>query len=219
MTYPGPPRGAADNRVRLDPAQFWAGAVATAVVAALIALVGILICRWVLNISILAPAGDGAWGNAHTAEYSLLSALAAIIAAGVLYLLTLATPQPNTFFTWILGLATLAAVVAPFSTSAPLDQKIATAAVDLVIGIAVISLLTMVAARAIRRPLPPSVYDDGSGYGPGPGYRPEQGYGPGPGYRPGPGSRPGPGYVPEQHGNQPTLPVDDVPHNRETRPS
>ena len=213
MTYPGPPRGVAANRVRLDPAQYWAGAVATAVVAGLIALVGILICRWALNISIMAPAGDGAWGNAHTAEYSLLSALVALVAAGLLYLLTLATPQPNTFFMWILGLATLAAVVAPFSTSAPLDQKVATAAVDLVIGIAIISLLTMVAARAIRRPLPPSVYDDGSGYGP------EQGYGPGPGYRPGPGSWPGPGYVPEQHGNQPTLPIDDAPHNRETRPS
>ena len=219
MTYPGPPRGEAANRVRLDPAQFWSGAVATAVVAALIALVGILICRWALNISILAPAGDGAWGNAHTAEYTLLSAVAALVAAGLLYLLTLATPQPNTFFMWILGLATLAAVVYPFSTSAPLDQKVATAAVDLVLGIAVISLLTMVASRAIRRPLPPSVYGDGSGYGPGQGYRPEQGYGPEQGYRPGPGSRPEQGYVPEQHGNQPTLPIDDAPHNRETRPS
>lgn len=60
--------------------------MATAVVAALIALVGILICRWTLSIPILAPAGDGAWGNAHTDEYALLAALIAIAAAGVLYL-------------------------------------------------------------------------------------------------------------------------------------
>ncbi len=171
MTYPASPRNAAANRVRPDPAQYWAGAVATAVVAALIALVGILISRWALNIPIMAPAGNGAWGNAHTAAYSLLSALVAIVAAGLLYLLMLGTPQPNTFFTWIMGLATLAAVVYPFSTSAPLDQKVATAIVDLVLGVAIISLLTMVAARSIRRQAPPSVYGDDGGYGPRAGVR------------------------------------------------
>jgi len=60
MTYPASPNDARANRVRPDSAQFWAGAVATAVVAALIALVCILICRWTLGIPILAPAGDGA---------------------------------------------------------------------------------------------------------------------------------------------------------------
>ena len=93
MTYPASPNDARTNRVRPDSAQFWAGAVATAVVAALIALVGILICRWTLGIPILAPAGDGAWGNAHTGEYVLLAALTAIAAAGVLYLLVLGAPQ------------------------------------------------------------------------------------------------------------------------------
>ena len=52
------------------------------------------------------------------------------------------------------GLATLAAVVYPFSTGAPLDQKAATAVVDPVLGIAITSLLTGVAARAVRRRAP-----------------------------------------------------------------
>ena len=156
MTYPASPNDARTNRVRPDSAQFWAGAVATAVVAALIALVGILICRWTLGIPILAPAGDGAWGNAHTGEYVLMAALIAIVAAGMLYLLVLGTPQPGLFFDWIMGLTTLAAVVYPFSTAAPLDQKAATAVVDLVLGIAITSLLTAVAARAVRRRVPPA---------------------------------------------------------------
>jgi hypothetical protein len=156
MTYPASPDDVAANRVRPDAAQFWAGAVATAVVAALIALVGILICRWTLNIPVLAPAGDGAWGNAHTGEYALVAALVALAAAGILYLLALSTPQPGLFFRWIMGLATLAAVVYPFSTAAPVDQKFATALVDLVIGLAIISLLTAMAARAMRRAVPPS---------------------------------------------------------------
>ncbi len=153
MSYPASPGDAPASRVRPDGAQFWAGAVATAVVAALIALVGILICRWTLNIPILAPAGEGAWGNAHTGEYVLLAALIALVAAGLLYLLILGTPQPRMFFNWIMGLATLAAVVYPFSTSAPLSQKGSTAIVDLVLGTAISSLLVAVAARAVRRPV------------------------------------------------------------------
>jgi hypothetical protein len=212
MTYPASPNDARTNRVRPDSAQFWAGAVATAVVAALIALVGILICRWTLGIPILAPAGDGAWGNAHTGEYVLLAALLALAAGGVLYLLVLGTPQPGMFFDWMMGLATLAAVVYPFSTSAPLDQKAATAVVDLVLGIAITSLLTAVAARAVRRRVPPGYpastpYADDSGYGTGPGYRADQGYVP---------EQRGHGYVPEQSGHEPTAPI-NVPRRRDGR--
>jgi len=203
MVYPASPSDAGTNRVRPDPAQFWAGAAATAVVAALIALVGILICRWTLNIPILAPAGDGAWGNAQTAEYALVSALIAVIAAGLLYLLVLGAPHPTMFFDWIMGLATLAAVVYPFSTSAPIEQKAATAVVNLVLGIAITSLLTAVAARAIRRPAIPA-QRNGAGYGPDQGYGSDQGYGP------------GQGYVPEQRGNQPTQPINE-PRNPGSR--
>jgi hypothetical protein len=180
MTYPASPTDAGSNRVRPDAGQFWAGATATAVVAALIALVGILICRWTLNIPILAPAGDGAWGNAHTAEYALVAAIIAIIAGGLLYLLVLGTPQPLMCYDWIMGLVTLAAVVYPFSTSATVDQKAATAVVNLVLGIAITTLLTAVATRAVRRPLPPRprrYADDGVGYPPDQRYQSEHGRG------------------------------------------
>jgi hypothetical protein len=139
------------TRVRPDPAQVWAGGVATAIVAALIALVGVLICRWTLGIPILAPSSDGAWGSVHTGEFMLAAALIAIVATAIMHLLMLGTPQPGLFFRWIMGLVTVAAVVYPFSTGAPLDQKVATAVVDLVLGIAITSLLTAVAARAVRR--------------------------------------------------------------------
>ena len=183
MTYPASPNDVAPNRVRPDSSQFWAGGVATAVVAALIALVGILVCRWTLGIPILAPASDGAWGNAHTGEYVLVAACAALVATGLLYLLVLGTPQPGMFFGWIMGLVTLVAVVYPFSTGAPLEQKAATAVVNLVLGVAITSLLTAVASRAVRRPGPPS--------------------------RPGQPLQPGQdaGYAPGQRGYQPTQPI------------
>ena len=70
------------------------------------------------------------------------------------------------FFTWIVGLATVVVVLFPFSTSAPLSSKVATAVVDLVIGFAIGSLLNGVAARSVRRrardPGAPSPYAPGS---------------------------------------------------------
>jgi hypothetical protein len=81
--------------------------------------------------------------------------------------------------------------------------------VNLVLGIAIISLLTAVAARAIRRPVPPA-YADRTGPGPERGYGQERAYPAGQDYRP------DPGYVPEPRGNEPTQPVDD-PYGRRSR--
>lgn len=157
MTYPmrppepEPERDPVQRRPpRVDAGQMWAGGAATAVVAALVAIVGILICRWLFTIPILAPRRAGAWGDASTGWYAVCAAAIALTATALLYLLAMALPRPNAFFGWIIGLATLVAVVFPFSTTAPLSQKVATAAVNLVLGFAIGTLLSGVAARATR---------------------------------------------------------------------
>jgi len=73
----GPPseRRSSPGRT-VDARQLWSGGAATAVVAALIALAGILVCRWLLGIPILAPRQDGAWGDASTAGYAIAAAAA-----------------------------------------------------------------------------------------------------------------------------------------------
>ena len=68
-----------------------------------------------------------------------------------MHLLLIATPRPQMFFTWIIGLATVIAVAYPFSTTAPLSQKAATAVINLVLGAAIGSLINGTAARVIRR--------------------------------------------------------------------
>jgi len=125
--------------------------VATAVVAGLIALVGILVCRWLFKVPILSPQRDGAWGDASTAGYVFASAAVALAATGMMHLLLLSTPYPRVFFGWIIGLATVVAVVYPFSTTAPVSQKVATALVNLVLGVAIGSLVGEVSRRAGRR--------------------------------------------------------------------
>jgi hypothetical protein len=153
---PGPPeRGAGppERRARptVDAGQLWAGGAATAVVAGLIALVGVLVCRWLFNVPILAPKHDGAYGNAHTTTLILVSALAALVATLLAHLLLLSTPRPMLFFGWIVALVTLVMVIFPFSTGATMEEKIATAAVYLVIGVAIGTLISGVAHRAVRR--------------------------------------------------------------------
>jgi Family of unknown function (DUF6069) len=158
---PGPARSGRPQsaRPRVDAGKLWPGGVATAVVAGLVALVGVLVCRWLFGIPLLAPKSDGAYGDVHTTDLVLLAAAAALVATGLAHLLLLSTPRPLTFFGWIIGLATVLAVLVPFSTSAPLTAKAATAVVDLVLGVAIGSLISGVAARSVR--VPPGA---GAGY-------------------------------------------------------
>src|SRR5215472_2959452 len=95
----------------VDAKQLWSGGAATAVVAALIALAGILVCRWLFNIPLLAPRQGGAWSNTSTAEYAITAAAAALAATAVMHLLLTATPRPLVDFNWIMGLGTVIAVV------------------------------------------------------------------------------------------------------------
>ena len=174
MTIPMPSQDPEPGSTRrVDGRQLWAGGVATAVVAALIALAGILVSRWLFTIPILSPRKAGAWGDASTAGYAVAAAAVALFATGLMHLLLLSTPRPRIFFTWIIGLATVVAVVYPFSTTAPVSQKVATALVNLVLGFATGTLISGVALRAVRRrpvgggyqPTYPPSRTAGDGYG------------------------------------------------------
>lgn len=130
--------------------RLWAGGLATAVVAALVATVGILLARGVFDIPVLAPEGEGTWADADTAKYALYSGLAALVATGLLHVLLISTPRPLQFFGWIMTLATFAAALAPFVADGSTSSKIATGLINVAVGIAIGTLLTG-AARAAGR--------------------------------------------------------------------
>ena len=65
-------------------------------------------------------------------------------------MLLLGTPRPFAFFAWITALADVIAAAAPFTQPAPLASKIFTAIINIVVGVAVISLLSGVGRSAIR---------------------------------------------------------------------
>jgi hypothetical protein len=143
ISEPNPPvRG-------LDAGRLWSGGFATAVVAALIA-------RGVFDIAVLAPKGEGlwgnantTWGNANTTTYALSAAGCALVATALLQLLAAKTPGFGRFFTWIMMLITVAAAAIPLSLDVKQASMVATAVINFVIGIAILTMLNGV-ARAAR---------------------------------------------------------------------
>jgi Family of unknown function (DUF6069) len=135
----------------LNVSRLWAGGVATGIVAALIGFVGLLIVRVLLQIPYLAPIRSGALGDSRTAILCLSALLAALAATGLAHLLLVSTPRPMAYFGWIAGLLTAIAVVLPLLNSDPITVRIVTAVIHLVIGVAIISLVTGAAMSSTRR--------------------------------------------------------------------
>jgi hypothetical protein len=143
----------AEPKVRVNAGQLWAGGFATGIVAALVAIVGILICRGPLDVQVLAPKGHGTWGDASTAVYAVIAFAAALVATGLIQLLYTFTPQPGALFAWIVGLLTVLAVVVPFAAAAKLQDQVATAVINALIGLSIYTLTASIAAhsRVVRR--------------------------------------------------------------------
>jgi uncharacterized protein YhhL (DUF1145 family) len=157
-----PREGGANSRPAVDGGRLWAGGLATALVAALVAVAGILLARGVFDVPVLAPKGKGAWGDADTVKYAGFAALAALVAVGLMHLLILFTPRAGMFFGWIVALATLVGVFAPFAIDASTASKVATALINLALGLTIGVLVSQVARSSTRdaarrpgRPPPP----------------------------------------------------------------
>lgn len=134
----------------VDARTLWAGGAATALVAALIGFIALLVARGIFEIPVLAPTEAGALGDATTIGLCTFGAVGALVATALMHLLLLTTPQPRTFFITIAGLGTIALALTPFTLDAELTTKIATALVYLVTGAVIVILIGSVADYAGR---------------------------------------------------------------------
>ena len=121
--------------------------------AALVALVGVLVSEGLLDIAMVRPPLIPI-GNSFGASYAVTAAVLAFLATALAHLLVVATPRPRSFFTWIVGLLTVVGVVLPFTLEGTTSGRLATAVVDLLVGLAILSLLRSVMARTVRLPAP-----------------------------------------------------------------
>jgi hypothetical protein len=135
---------------RLDAARLWTGGLATAVVAALIGLVGVLVARVVQESVPHVPAALAFATPAATTALCAGAAAAALAASGLAHLLLVSTPRPLAYLGWIVGLATAAATVLPLASGMVLPAALAAGLVDLVIGLAIGSLVSGAAVAATR---------------------------------------------------------------------
>lgn len=151
MSSPYQPVPDQPDRPQVSAGTLWSGGAAAALVAALVALVGVLVFRGVFDIHVLAPEGEGVWGDASTVWLMVAAAGAAFLATALAHIFLLTTPRPLAFFSWVVGLLTVAAALAPFATDAEMESKIATAVINGVVGVTILSLVSSVARMAIRR--------------------------------------------------------------------
>ena len=134
---------------QLDAVRLWTGGLATAAVTALVALVGVLVVEVLARVVPRIADTPIAHGSG-TALLCVGAAVAALAATGLAHLLVVSTPRPIAYLGWIVGLATAVATVLPFTSSLPLTAVAAGAVINLVIGLAVGSLITGTTVAAIR---------------------------------------------------------------------
>lgn len=142
-----PPYGvpAPKARVSVDAPRFWAGAVTTAVVAGLAALLWVLVFTGVFDVPIL----QSILGSRLALGHALSAGIAALIAAAVLNLLILSTPRPRLFFGWIVALATASLAVFPLAVTRDVDASLATGGMVIMVGLIIGTSLAAVAGRTM----------------------------------------------------------------------
>jgi hypothetical protein len=134
----------------VDATRLWTGGLASAAVAALVALVGTLVGRVLFQLAPVSVQAAHAFDLAGAGMLCLFAAIAALAATGLAHLLLVSTPQPLTYLGWIIGLATAAATVLPLLSGLPMVAAVAVAVINLVIGLAVGSLVVGAAGAALR---------------------------------------------------------------------
>ena len=148
MSTASTPEPVSRNRVVIDAPRLWGGGLATAVVAALVAAVGVLICRDLLHVKLVEPPLLPI-AKSFPVNYAITAFVLALAATGLAHLLSVVTPRPRVFFGWIIALCTVATMVIPFALEGSLKGKICAAVINMAIGICIASLLSAVLSRTV----------------------------------------------------------------------
>jgi hypothetical protein len=145
-----PQRSWDDGDVEVIGKRLWAGGVATAVVAAGIAIVGVLIISNVFELGIQTAQRSGALVDNAMTIIPVCAVIAALAGTALLHLLLLTTPRPATFFSAIVLLVLVVLLLQVFLADGGVIDHIATAVLYAAIGLAIISMLSGVSRTAVR---------------------------------------------------------------------
>ena len=121
----------------------------TAVIVSGLTIVGFLLLGGILHYPLLGDRGGGAVQHATMFGYAVGAGLAALLATGAMHVLLMTTPRPRWFFRWLGGIGTAIAVLLPLTENLP--APLATATVNLALGLAIIGLVHSITAASLRR--------------------------------------------------------------------
>jgi fucose 4-O-acetylase-like acetyltransferase len=139
-----------EEQTRADAGRLWAGGVVTALVAAGVALIALMVLHRVLHAPILSPGGLHEAADYAMIAFPVAVAIVTLLATGLLHLLMETTPRASQFFAWIGALVLALVVLQVFLHQTDLLTKAETAAFYLLVGIAIISSLRGVSSSAVR---------------------------------------------------------------------
>lgn len=138
------------SRPRFDARRYWVGSALTAVVAAMIGLIGMIVGKDILTRAVPTHdlAGLGAVGiGAYTASVAVIAVVAAVLFAVIARL----APQPGHYFGWIGSLGVVLAVVLPFTLPLALLSQTVFAIINLAVGAAIVTLVPVAASVSGQR--------------------------------------------------------------------
>jgi hypothetical protein len=130
---------------KLDQVRYWVGAGITAVITALVSLVGLVIAQGILRVPV-----DIGSNPVHAAAYGLCAAGIALLGAALFDGMLHIAPRPLTYYSWLAAIVTVLAGLLPFTGSAGLHSQIALSITNVCVGI-IVTLLVPVAASNARR--------------------------------------------------------------------
>lgn len=135
----------------VDPLMFSGGVVMTGVVTGLLAWLVAWIIRTVAD-RVTATGQLGVWNPLDQNElwFALVGFLTALVGGALWFVLQLVTPAPDSFYRWIVALLIIAAMAVPLFASVEISRGLSTAALHLVIGLPILTLIPTM-GRASRR--------------------------------------------------------------------
>jgi hypothetical protein len=133
----------------VDHARFWVGAILTSTVAALAGVIGLVIAQDLLHVPLtLSSTGvPSVQVGTYGVLIGLVSMLAAVLYAGMVAF----APRPTVYYGALTGLLTALAVLLPFTAAASLTGQLALAAINLVVGVLIMTLVPIAAVNAQPR--------------------------------------------------------------------
>ncbi len=158
------------EQTHADAGRLWAGGAATALVAAGVAVMGVMVLDKLLHAPILSPGGLQQAADYAMIAFPVAAAVATLLATGLLHLLMQTTPQASRFFGWIASLVVALVILQVFLHETEMITKLETAAFYLLMGVAIISSLLGVSRSAVSYHRRQSYDDDGRPYADRHGY-------------------------------------------------